>query len=172
MFWVPLIAGARLASSCEFPVSDAQVGIYHGGEYVLNITVSDEDHDKCPRALEQSFEGFRVIYLADDYLPRLIHQHFMLGTWEFESRLGDFRFEVTESGGQLQVRSELLPSGEELPVELLRAPQLHYLEFGTRSSSGCLWHQLAWDTMDKCARHEMRVQSEPTSATPANSTRR
>lgn len=163
MFWVPLMAGARLASSCEVRVSDVQVGIYHGGEYVLNITVSEDDRRKCPRALEQCFEGFRVIYLSDDYLPQSIHQHFMLGTWDFTSCLGDFRFVIAEQAGQLKVHCLSLPSEEELEVEHLKVSQLHYLEFGTRSASGCLWHQLGWDSMDKCARHEMYIQSEPIS---------
>jgi hypothetical protein len=55
-------AAARLAMQSPFEVLDIQIGTYHGGEYLLHLTVSADDFQQCPPMLEQRFEGFRVVW--------------------------------------------------------------------------------------------------------------
>lgn len=59
----PLIAAGRLALTSSVKVLEAKVGTYHCGEYILMMIVADEDVPKMPARLEQSFEGFRVMWL-------------------------------------------------------------------------------------------------------------
>ncbi|HEY7087293.1 MAG TPA: hypothetical protein VH518_04340 [Tepidisphaeraceae bacterium] len=59
----PLTAAGRLAISSSVPVLDGQVGTYHGGEYVLNMFVAESVVGSLPGMLEQTFEGFRVVWL-------------------------------------------------------------------------------------------------------------
>lgn len=64
-----LTAGGRLAISSEIPVLDIRVGVFHGGEYVLHATVNAAFIPQLPGSLEQTFEGFRVIWLPYDTSP-------------------------------------------------------------------------------------------------------
>ena len=59
----PYIAAGRLALNSPIPVLDVCVGTYHGGEYVLHAYVDDAAVAGLPPMLQQSFEGFRVIWL-------------------------------------------------------------------------------------------------------------
>ncbi|GEM_PF-1595624 len=59
----PHTAGGRLAISSPIPVLEVRVGTYHGGEYVIHAYVADDALPSLPGKLEQSFEGFRVIWL-------------------------------------------------------------------------------------------------------------
>ena len=59
----PHTAAGRLAISSRTPVLDVRVGTYHGGEYVLHAYVADSALESLPKMLEQTFEGFRVIWL-------------------------------------------------------------------------------------------------------------
>jgi len=60
---IALMAAARLADTCGHQVYDVQIGTYHGGEYLLHITVADKECSTLPRMLEQHFEGFRVAWM-------------------------------------------------------------------------------------------------------------
>ena len=64
----PATAAGRLAISSEVRVLQSFVGTYHGGEYLLHMYVSDGDYPKMPARLEQTFEGFRVIWLPESHL--------------------------------------------------------------------------------------------------------
>ena len=59
----PYTAAGRLAIASTTPILDVRVGTYHGGEYVLHAYVDDDAIDMLPKMLEQTFEGFRVIWL-------------------------------------------------------------------------------------------------------------
>ena len=64
----PYTAAGRLAIASETPVLDLRVGTYHGGEYVLHAYVADAAIPILPRSLQQTFEGFRVIWLPASQL--------------------------------------------------------------------------------------------------------
>jgi len=61
----PYLAAARLAMQSSFKILQVSVGTYHGGEYLLLLTVSKDDFEHCPPQFE-SFEGFRVRWLPFD----------------------------------------------------------------------------------------------------------
>lgn len=61
-FPIAHMAASRLAMITKFKIYDIRIGTYHGGEYTLEPYVSNFDYSKCPPMLEQSFEGFRVIW--------------------------------------------------------------------------------------------------------------
>src|SRR5436190_3255347 len=61
-YLVAMTAAVRLAESCGLKVSRIAIGTYHGGEYLLQLFVSDEDCRQLPPMLEQRFEGFRVAW--------------------------------------------------------------------------------------------------------------
>ena len=63
-------AAGRLAIVSEVPVRDVRVGTYHGGEYVLHVYVDDVAASQCPAMLQQTFEGFRVVWLPVSHLSR------------------------------------------------------------------------------------------------------
>ena len=54
------VAAGRLAIASSIPVLHIRVGIYHGGEYILNLFVDDKVIATMPMRFEQNFEGFRV----------------------------------------------------------------------------------------------------------------
>jgi hypothetical protein len=64
----PYVAAGRLAIASATPILDVRVGTYHGGEYVLHAFVADAAISNLPKSLEQSFEGFRVIWLPVSHL--------------------------------------------------------------------------------------------------------
>ena len=64
----PYTAAGRLAIASETPVLDVRVGTYHGGEYVLHAYVADSAVTNLPKMLQQTFEGFRVIWLPESQL--------------------------------------------------------------------------------------------------------
>jgi len=59
----PVCATGRLIISSLTKIFEVEVGTWHGGEYVLNAYVTDEDYPKMPQPLEQTFEGFRVFWM-------------------------------------------------------------------------------------------------------------
>jgi len=65
----PYTAAGRLALASKVPVLDVEVGTYHGGEYVLHLYVEDAAVPSLPKMLEQTFEGFRVIW----YPKSMVH---------------------------------------------------------------------------------------------------
>ena len=64
-------AAGRLAIASEVTVLDVRVGTYHGGEYLIHAYVDDSVVHGLPAPLEQTFEGFRVIWLP---VSRLTYQ--------------------------------------------------------------------------------------------------
>ena len=64
----PYIAAGRLALTSDTAILDVRVGTYHGGEYVLHAYVADAAVPNLPPMLQQSFEGFRVIWMPVSHL--------------------------------------------------------------------------------------------------------
>ncbi len=61
---IAYMAMARLVSATERTVVHADIGTYHGGEYLLHISVPYPELEECPPPLTQRFEGFRVYWMA------------------------------------------------------------------------------------------------------------
>ena len=59
-------AAGRLAAQSPFEVYDVKIGTYHCGEYILELSLHPNDFLKAPGMFEQTFEGFRVRYAAED----------------------------------------------------------------------------------------------------------
>ena len=87
-------AAARLAMQSEFEVLDIQIGTYHCGEYLLHLTVSNDDFQKCPPMLEQRFEGFRVVWFPQRTyaIDPVIGAH-IEGKWVPDESSDDYEFE-------------------------------------------------------------------------------
>ena len=62
---VPEEAARRAAARSALAVKRTSVGIYHCGEYILQLFVPESDLQNAPPFLETEFGGFRVAYLAD-----------------------------------------------------------------------------------------------------------
>ena len=77
---IPYMALARLISATERTVLEGQIGTFHGGEYLLHVTVPKSEFHLCPPPLEQRFEGFRVYWMhyRDD--------ESVVDNWEFDVR--------------------------------------------------------------------------------------
>jgi hypothetical protein len=141
MFWVPMMAAVRLANQCGNPVSDLYAGIYHGGEYVLHLTVAPEVFVHCPKPLVQRFEGFRVVWFQK-FPAEAEQERLPFGTWESKGCLGDFRIEVFRSGPELKVSCRLLTMNLPLPVVDIRTAG-DSITFITREPSRVLRHILS-----------------------------
>ena len=93
-------AAVRLAESCEMKVYNIQIGTYHGGEYLLHLTVSISDYSTCPAMLEQTFEGFRVVWFPQDS-SESVEGSSLVGEWEAD--FGDYWFQFIKSSNGLDV---------------------------------------------------------------------
>lgn len=142
MFWIPMTAAARLASTSTYPVTDINVGIYHGGAYVLQLTVANEYLPFCPKPLTQTFDGFPVIWLGNRYEVTGNPQPFV-GTWETRDAFAEYRILVNDSDG-LSVACTDLRSNVALMVCDARIT-LDQLTFVTRSENQTLFHSLRLD---------------------------
>jgi hypothetical protein len=66
---VPREAGRRLLAESPLPIVRVHVGIYHGGEYILNPELGPRHMRNAPAWLSQTFLGFRVGYC--EHNPRI-----------------------------------------------------------------------------------------------------
>lgn len=88
------MAAARLAIQSPYDVLGIQVGNYHCGEYLLHLTVSHDDFQKCPPMLEQRFEGFRVVWFPQrTYVIDPVMGANIEGRWVPEESSDDYEFE-------------------------------------------------------------------------------
>jgi len=60
----PYVAAGRLAIASDRKILDVSVGTYHGGEYLIHATVSDDVFRECPPMLSEEFEGFRIVWMT------------------------------------------------------------------------------------------------------------
>ena len=59
---IPREAARRLKESSGLPIVAVRVGIYHGGEYILNPELWPKDFHLAPPWFAEEFDGFRLGY--------------------------------------------------------------------------------------------------------------
>jgi len=60
----PYIAAGRFALESSIKILDMRVGVYHGGEYVLEFCVQDDKLRVLAPRLASEFDGFRIIFIG------------------------------------------------------------------------------------------------------------
>lgn len=131
------MAATRLAMSTTRKVIQIATGMYHGGEHVIHLTVSEEDIADCPAMLEQTFEGFRVIWFsgASRAMPREVSEQ-IRGTWVSEEDFAGAVFKVEPTPTGAIVTGRIPATGEELAignVVFMNDTCLSFTAFGQRS---------------------------------------
>lgn len=61
-FPIAIMALARLVNSSNLPIAQANVGIYHGGTYLLKMSLAKSWENLDSIELPPMFEGFPVIW--------------------------------------------------------------------------------------------------------------
>jgi hypothetical protein len=113
---IAFMAATRLALQCGKKVSNIQIGTYHCGEYLLQLTVSEQEFLDCPPMLAESFEGFRVVWCPPRiYVPPPDVPGTLEGTWRAEE--GDYEFELRLTGSGVDVTGRVVSTGEELCIQ-------------------------------------------------------
>jgi hypothetical protein len=96
---IAYLAAARLALTSDRKILNIQIGTYHGGEYLLHMTVSPEDYKNCPPILQDTFEGFRVVWMPASHFEHNDDSDATLeGTWISEDGYYEFKFEACDAG--------------------------------------------------------------------------
>jgi hypothetical protein len=113
------MAAARLAMQSPHKVLDVKIGTYHCGEYLLRLTVSQEDHRNYPPMLTQTFEGFRVVWVREPGLPDDPFEHPLTGSWDSAGDGGDYRIQICVENDELAVRCGEGPDFEQEPMEFV-----------------------------------------------------
>jgi hypothetical protein len=110
-------AAARLAMQSPFQVLDIQIGTYHCGEYLLHLTVSPDDFQKCPPMLEQRFEGFRVVWFPQQtyVIDPVIGAH-IEGKWVADEPNEDYEFEFRFTAADVNVSGFCRKTNERLLI--------------------------------------------------------
>lgn len=110
------MAAARLASASPRKVLNVEIGTYHGGEYLLHMIVSPEDFRDCPPMLQDTFEGFRVVWIPSSHPQPFEGTDATLeGSWVSEDGHYEFDFEANDAG--LSVAGRIGGTDSELLVE-------------------------------------------------------
>ena len=111
------MAAARMAMQSPFEVLDIQIGTYHGGEYLLHLTVSANDFQKCPPMLEQRFEGFRVVWFPQHTyaIDPVIGAH-IEGKWVPDESSDDYEFEFRFTAANVNVSGFCRATNERLLI--------------------------------------------------------
>ena len=67
----PYTAAGRFAIITAIRILDMRVGVYHGGEYILEFCVEDEKLKYLAPRLASEFEGFRILFIGNsNFYPR------------------------------------------------------------------------------------------------------
>lgn len=113
---IAFMAATRLALQCNKRVFDIEIGTYHCGEYLLHLTVSEQDYRDCPPMLTDSFEGFRVVWLPPrTFQPAPEVPGTLEGKWRAED--GDYEFELHWMSSGVDIIGRVLSTGEEMQIE-------------------------------------------------------
>ena len=92
-------AASRLAMASPRRVLNIEIGTYHGGEYLLHMIVSPEDFEGCPPMLQDTFEGFRVVWIPSSHPQPFEGTDATLeGSWVSEDGHYEFDFEANAAG--------------------------------------------------------------------------
>jgi hypothetical protein len=111
------MAAARLAMQSAYKILDIRIGTYHCGEYVLHMTVSSEDFEKCPPMLTASFEGFRVVWMPErSYAVDPSVGGHIEGTWIPEESKVDYEFEFQFNAAGVDVSGVCRATNERLLI--------------------------------------------------------
>lgn len=129
---IAFMAATRLAMEAPYTILDISVGTYHGGEYLLHLTVSREDHENCPRMLEQTFEGFRVVWICEPGPPSELLEHPLLGTWDSNGDGGNFLIDIAVENDEISVKCRERPELEEMPIVSLGCEDHHIIFYTNR----------------------------------------
>jgi hypothetical protein len=129
-FAIAFMAAVRLAFQTSFRVLEIQVGTYHGGEYILRLSVSQEDYLNCPQWLQQTFEGFRVAWTPHPFLevdPAIDVS--LDGKWSAES--GDCEFELRRTASGVDISGICRATGEQLNISNIAIDRafVHFTSF-------------------------------------------
>lgn len=109
-------AATRLAFATPRKVLNIEIGTYHGGEYLLHMIVSPEDFKDCPPMLQDSFEGFRVVWIPSSCPQPFEDSDATLeGSWVSEDGYYEFDFEANDAG--LSVTGRIAGTDSALLVE-------------------------------------------------------
>ncbi len=114
---IAMIAATRLADSCGLKVSHIEIGTFHGGEYLLNIYVPDDDCTSLPPMLEQRFEGFRVAWMPASRMGLGPSEHGDIsGIWRHEDKDTNVEFTFDASCEPPKVSGRCISDGEQLLI--------------------------------------------------------
>jgi hypothetical protein len=134
---IALMAAARLADTCGLEVYDIQIGTYHGGEYLLHMTVKDAECSSLPPLLEQRFEGFRVAWFPLSQMHVTTDAQAPLdGTWREINDDTDAEFTFDTSTTPPTVLGKCISDGEPLMVSRVMGNENALLFRTTVPSSG------------------------------------
>jgi hypothetical protein len=112
---IAFMAATRLALQSSRKILDIQIGTYHCGEYLLHMTVSEEEFRDCPPMLAESFEGFRVVWCPlRVFQPPAEVEGTLEGKWRAEQ--GDYEFEIRWTAGGVDISGRLRSTGQELQI--------------------------------------------------------
>jgi len=127
----PMMAAARLMMS-DARIRDIVVGIYHGGEYILRPTVSNQDYRSCrpwgpPWEDVDVFEGFRIFWTKETYEFSSPDANWLLGTWRSETPECDAEFTIAVDENGVQMIGRRLSDNQNLHVKIVEFDgyQLH-----------------------------------------------
>lgn len=146
------MAAVRLAMSTPRQVLNITVGMYHGGEYLLHLTVSDEDYATCPAMLEQTFEGFRVVWFPwSANLPTPDEAARIGGSWIAENDTSGVIFRVETTPGGFVVSGHISTTAETLAITdvIANGPFVNFRAFGPQSGYRA-WHAFRLIGADRC----------------------
>jgi hypothetical protein len=155
---IAFMAATRLALQSKRKVLDIQIGTYHCGEYLLQLTVSEEDYRDCPPMLAESFEGFRVVWCplrVFQAAPEV--QGTLEGKWTAEE--GDYEFELRWTGGGVDVIGRVRSTGEKLQITRPTVNR-EYVLFSAHEASRKVSsdHVLALAAPDRCGDNTTRTE--------------
>jgi len=155
---IAFMAATRFALQSKRKILDIQIGTYHGGEYLLHLTVSEEDHKDCPPMLTENFEGFRVVWCClRRFQAASGVQGNLEGKWRAEQ--GDCEFELHWTEGGVDVTGRVRSTGEELQITRPTVNR-EYVLFSAYEASrdASSDHVLALVASDRCGDDTTRTE--------------
>ncbi len=114
---IAYMAAARLAMQSTHKILEIQIGTHHGAEYLLHLTVSPEDFENCPPKLEQTFEGFRVVWFPDrEYAVDPVSGSSINGRWIAAASNDDYEFEIHRNESGVAVSGSCRATNQDLLI--------------------------------------------------------
>jgi hypothetical protein len=134
---IAVMAAARLADTCGLKVYDIQIGTYHGGEYLLHMTVADINCETLPKMLDQRFEGFRVAWMPLSQMHVTTNREAPIdGTWREVNDDTDAEFTFDTSTSPPTVMGKCISDDEPLMISRVTGNETALQFRSTVASSG------------------------------------